>query len=148
LELEGLEGDLKNIIALKDEELERLRQATTAASVGISKEELEAMPKALLEQIAQSILNGLKLGTQSPQYKAARKALSQFVGAMCKSDSSACVGTQLTHKELRLRLEVPTSTLSQWKIKDGFPEWSRERDPEGIAWQWDEGLKRFVPTSN
>lgn len=134
LELEALEGDLKNIIALKDEEIERL------AATGLTKEELEA--------IAHRILNGLKLGTQSPQHKSARKALSQFVGAMCKSDSTASVGTQLTHKELRLRLGVPTSTLSQWKIKDGFPEWSRERDPEGIAWQWDEGLKRFILTSN
>lgn len=137
MELEGLEGDLKNIIALKDEELERLRQATTAASVGISKEELEA--------IAHRILASLKLGTQSPQHKSARKALSQFVGAMCKSHSTASVGTQLTHKELRLRLGVPTSTLSQWKVKDGFPQWSFERDPEGISWRWDEGIKKFLP---
>lgn len=145
LELEALEADLKNVVALKDEEIEQLRHVT-------QKEEpdYQAIGEASeLRSIAQSILSSLKLGSQSPQYKSVKRALSQFVGALTKTEESTpSSSTQLTHKEMMLRLGVPTSTLSQWKIKDGFPEWSRERDPEGIAWQWEEGLKRFIPTNN
>ncbi len=32
-----------------------------------------------LEAVRDSILNSLKLGTQSPQYKSVRKALDQFI---------------------------------------------------------------------
>lgn len=219
MELEALEADLKNVVALKDEEIERLKQSVS----GTTKEELETLEaelkrvtqdrdnllirlgngkiqaseddrhkirqlearvteldntnwelekrysevnelwnrsekkrtelQAQLEEqkpdyqtIANRVLASLKLGTQSPQYKSARKALSQFVAALTTTEESTPSSQQtLTHKEMMLRLGVPTSTLSQWKLKDDFLSLSKQRDPEGISWQWDEGIKRFIP---
>jgi paraquat-inducible protein B len=63
LELEALEADLKNVIALKDEEMEQLR----------STQEPD------YQSVANRVLASLKLGTQSPQYKSAKKAIAHFI---------------------------------------------------------------------
>lgn len=51
----------------------------------------------------------------------------------------------LTQVELAKRLNVHPTTVSKWKTKPGFPEWSRDKDPEAIAWNYDTATKRFAP---
>ncbi len=51
----------------------------------------------------------------------------------------------LTHKKMLSRLNVPPSTLSSAKNRPDFPQWSQERDPEDIAWGWNQKTRRFVP---
>jgi hypothetical protein len=72
LELEALEGDLKNVIALKDEEIEQLRSIQNKPPEA-SRQEPD------YQNIANRVLASLKLGTQSPQYKVARKVLTHFI---------------------------------------------------------------------
>jgi signal transduction histidine kinase len=72
LELEALEADLKNVVALKDEEIEQLR-STQNKPPEASRQEPD------YQTIANRVLASLKLGTQSPGYKAARKALLVFI---------------------------------------------------------------------
>ena len=55
------------------------------------------------------------------------------------------LNSSLTHTEMVERLQVKPSTLSDAKKRPNFSEWSKERDPEGVAWQWREKSKRFVP---
>jgi hypothetical protein len=54
----------------------------------------------------------------------------------------------LAHTEMVKRLKTKSSTLGDAKKRPNFAEWSRERDPEGIAWQWVAESKHFVPLKN
>jgi hypothetical protein len=50
-----------------------------------------------------------------------------------------------TQTELSRRFKVHASTIGKWKIKPEFTEWSREKDPEAIAWEYSTENKRFYP---
>lgn len=76
LELEALEADLKNVVALKDEEIEQLRSTQ-------NKPPEEQKPD--YQSVADRVLSALKLGTQSPQYKIAKKALIAFIKQLSAS---------------------------------------------------------------
>jgi ParB family chromosome partitioning protein len=56
--------------------------------------------------------------------------------------------SSLTHTEMVERLGVKSSTLSDAKKKFNFAEWSKSKDPEGVAWQWVAESRRFVPLKN
>lgn len=47
--------------------------------------------------------------------------------------------------ELARRFNVHPNTLSKWKAKPEFIEWSRQKDPEAIAWEYSVENKRFYP---
>lgn len=51
----------------------------------------------------------------------------------------------LTHAEMARRLVKPHSTLSDAKKRPNFPQWSKEYDPDQIAWTWNARAKVFVP---
>ncbi|HLO49524.1 MAG TPA: hypothetical protein VK211_14000 [Kamptonema sp.] len=53
----------------------------------------------------------------------------------------------VTQVELAKRLNVHPNTLSKWKLKAEFCEWSSQKDPEAIAWQYCTENKRFFPKS-
>ncbi|MDF0554549.1 hypothetical protein [Kamptonema sp. UHCC 0994] len=53
----------------------------------------------------------------------------------------------LTQVELANRLNVHPTTVSKWKVKTEFSEWSYQKDPEAIAWQYCRENKRFFPKS-
>ncbi|MGL5061665.1 MAG: hypothetical protein ACRC62_16975 [Microcoleus sp.] len=50
-----------------------------------------------------------------------------------------------TQTELSRRFKVHANTISKWKVKPDFPEWSRQKDPEAIAWEYSTENKRFYP---
>lgn len=54
----------------------------------------------------------------------------------------------LTQAELAQRLDVSSATLNAQKQLLEFPEWSRDRDPDGIAWSYLVIDDRFVPLSD
>ena len=56
--------------------------------------------------------------------------------------------SSLTHTEMVERLGVKSSTLSDAKKKFNFAEWSKTKDPEGVAWQWVAESRYFVPLKN
>ena len=58
-------------------------------------------------------------------------------------DSAAPEGT-LSASKLAQRLGVSRSTISRRKTRPDFPEWSQATDPDGIKWQYQEGV--FIPT--
>ena len=49
----------------------------------------------------------------------------------------------LTQVELAKRLNVHPTTVSKWKLKAEFSEWSCQKDPEGIRWEYSVENKRF-----
>jgi len=54
----------------------------------------------------------------------------------------------LTDAEMASRLRVKTSTLGKAKKRTDFSEWSKNKDPEAIAWQWVPESKCFLPLEN
>lgn len=55
------------------------------------------------------------------------------------------VVASLLQSELAKRLAVNSSTVYKHRSNSDFSEWSRSRDPEGIAWQYSSEDKRFFP---
>ena len=51
----------------------------------------------------------------------------------------------MTGADLALRLGVATSTVSRMQSKPNFPDWSKQRDPDGIAWVKSLDTKLFYP---
>ncbi|UKP00291.1 hypothetical protein [Nostoc sp. UHCC 0870] len=51
----------------------------------------------------------------------------------------------LIQSELAKRLNVYSSTVYKRRNDPEFPEWSRNRDPDGIAWTFSEKTKEFFP---
>ncbi|WP_017304232.1 hypothetical protein [Spirulina subsalsa] len=51
----------------------------------------------------------------------------------------------LIQAELAKRLDVHSGTLTKRKGDPTFAEWSRNKDPEGIAWQYSAKQKLFLP---
>jgi hypothetical protein len=51
----------------------------------------------------------------------------------------------LIQSELAKRLNVYSSTVYKRRNDPDFPEWTRSRDPDGIAWSFSERTKEFFP---
>jgi hypothetical protein len=51
----------------------------------------------------------------------------------------------LIQSELAKRLNVYSSTVFKRRSDPDFPEWSRNRDPDGIAWEYSKKTKEFFP---
>lgn len=51
----------------------------------------------------------------------------------------------LIQSELAKRLNVYSSTVYKRRNDPDFPEWTRTRDPDGIAWSFSEKTKEFFP---
>lgn len=50
----------------------------------------------------------------------------------------------MKQNQLEQRLDVKAGTLSRRRSKPDFKEWSREHDPDQIAWQWDAVARRYL----
>ncbi|TAG98592.1 MAG: hypothetical protein EAZ09_04310 [Oscillatoriales cyanobacterium] len=50
-----------------------------------------------------------------------------------------------TQTELSRRFKVHATTIGKWKVKPEFGDWSREKDPDAIAWEYSTENKRFYP---
>jgi hypothetical protein len=53
--------------------------------------------------------------------------------------------TSLIQLELARRLDVHSSTVGKRKSDPDFSEWSKSKDPEGIAWKYSRKSKMFNP---
>ena len=59
-------------------------------------------------------------------------------------DASLDVSQSLIQAELAKRLDLNTSTVGRRKSDPDFEEWSQSKDPEGIAWRYEDETKLFV----
>ena len=58
------------------------------------------------------------------------------------------VAHQLNQRDLAKRLQLTSQTLSRYKSKPEFIEWSKAKDPEGIAWIYHPDSKSFHPVKS
>lgn len=62
-----------------------------------------------------------------------------------KTLSEQLVFGSLIQSELAKRLSVYSSTVFKRRDDPDFPEWSRNRDPDGVAWRYDRKTREFFP---
>jgi Cu2+-exporting ATPase len=62
-------------------------------------------------------------------------------------DSQGVPSEPLTGIALAHRLNVSDTTISRRKSKPDFPEWTRGKDPNAIAWMYSKQSKLFMPRS-
>ena len=77
--------------------------------------------------------------TTEPEVEAEENSLNDI-----DEDSSIDVRQSLIQAELAKRLDLNTSTVGRRKSDPDFEEWSQSKDPEGIAWRYDEESKLFI----
>ena len=58
--------------------------------------------------------------------------------------TSIDAGQSLIQAELAKRLDLNSSTVGRRKSDPDFEEWSQSKDPEGIAWKYENDTKLFV----
>ncbi|MGF1493207.1 MAG: hypothetical protein ACFBSC_12295 [Microcoleaceae cyanobacterium] len=51
----------------------------------------------------------------------------------------------LNQSELAKRLQVHPKTLSRWKTRPQFQQWSAEKDPDNIEWNYSPETRNFLP---
>ncbi|MBV9389318.1 MAG: hypothetical protein JOZ78_23090 [Chroococcidiopsidaceae cyanobacterium CP_BM_ER_R8_30] len=68
--------------------------------------------------------------------------------SLIQTESKQTPSDSLIQAELAKRLDVHSSTVYKRRADPDFPEWSRSRDPEGIAWKYSPATKDFVPLLN
>lgn len=92
----------------------------------------------------QSLLSSSSEVISSPEQKTNEVLLFPLYPAS-SSQEIAALPTELNQSELAQRLNVHPSTIRNWKHKSEFKQWSREKDPDAIAWQYSPDNKRFYP---
>jgi hypothetical protein len=109
----------------------------------------ESQQKTLVEELPVAIENLEHKPPEDVQTLAEQTTLS-------KADQSKVAPTHtqehlapdsLLQSELAKRLAVNSSTVYKHRSNPDFSEWSRSRDPEGIAWQYSSEDKRFFPVA-
>jgi hypothetical protein len=65
-----------------------------------------------------------------------------------KSPKKLMAFGSLIQIELANRLGVHSSTVYKRRYDSDFPQWSKSRDPQGIAWEYSEDTKEFYPVEN
>ena len=71
--------------------------------------------------------------------------LESFQSGFSPADHEQSVPQALIQSELAKRLDVHSSTVYKRRDDLDFAEWSRSRDPEGIAWAYSADTKHFSP---
>lgn len=72
-----------------------------------------------------------------------KSAVSFKMGDSVKKSTASVVPVSLTQSELAYRLGVHATTVSKWKMRGDFSEWSGSKDPAGVIWKYDVKSKRF-----
>ncbi len=106
----------------------------------LNKELLEPIPVKVEEESVVELVNVEELPEETLEHveqtehvKPLEKQL--FLGSLIQS-------------ELAKRLGVYSSTVFKRRDDPAFPEWSRNKDPDGIAWTFSADTKEFFPVED
>jgi Cu2+-exporting ATPase len=74
-----------------------------------------------------------------------QKEISSFHTVIPFPEQTTQILEEIQHRDLAKRLGITSQSLSRQRSKPEFSEWSRTRDPEGIAWIYLATSKLFIP---
>ncbi len=104
-------------------------------------EELEKSVRQSADNVAT-----LQNSDLQPQEPIASESTSESSDLQSITEDSDLINHQsLIQAELAKRLALNSSTVGRRKSDPDFPEWSKSKDPESIAWKYVPETKVFVP---
>ncbi|MBN3924854.1 hypothetical protein [Nostoc sp. NMS4] len=104
-------------------------------------EPVKGLPAQPVTKTARSLL-----APPTPQEEPETESLPQLTHEEAKrSLEKQLIFGSLIQSELAKRLNVYSSTVYKRRNDPEFPEWSRNKDPDGIAWSYSERTKEFFP---
>ncbi|WP_017720619.1 hypothetical protein [Kamptonema formosum] len=108
--------------------------------------QLESMPAAI-EVAARESGSGAELPGMAVRPQAALPAenAQKETQPLEPVANPFCLPSPLNQAELARRFNVHANTVSKRKTQAEFPEWSRSKDPAGIAWEYSPATKTFSP---
>ena len=103
----------------------------------LNKEFLEPIPVKVKEEPSVELVNAEELPEETLEQAEHAKPLEKqlFLGSLIQS-------------ELAKRLGVYSSTVFKRRDDPAFPEWSRNKDPDGVAWTFSADTKEFFPVED
>lgn len=104
----------------------------TASAVESFFEEPESLDTLELDEEEESLEEESAIATAAPE-------------ETTHTETSESTTVSLIQAELARRLMVHSSTVGKRKLDSDFSEWSRQRDPEKISWQYSPRSKLFYP---
>lgn len=127
---------LGSILDSSEPEVDFLKQPVAT----INKEFLEPAPVKLEEK--EAIVQEVHLEEDLPEKTSEN---TEHVEHVNKPLEKQLFLGSLIQSELAKRLGVYSSTVFKRRDDPGFPEWSRNKDPDGIAWTFSADTKEFFP---
>ncbi|MCX7596078.1 MAG: hypothetical protein N2235_20440 [Fischerella sp.] len=121
--------------------------ASTLASIFDSSEPVEELPP---QQAAKTIEPLLAPPPSKPEQEEPKEPETETPPQTDREEVKKPLEKQLIfgsliQSELAKRLNVYSSTVYKRRDDPDFPEWSRSRDPDGIAWTYSPKTKEFFP---
>ncbi|NWF62551.1 MAG: hypothetical protein HXY43_25775 [Fischerella sp.] len=121
--------------------------ASTLASIFDSSEPVEELPP---QHAAKTIEPLLAPPPPKPQQEEPKEPETETLPQTHQEEVKKPLEKQLIfgsliQSELAKRLNVYSSTVYKRRDDPDFPEWSRSRDPDGIAWTYSPKTKEFFP---
>lgn len=125
----------------QNQETENVKQIASSAIEDMTKDELSSAVQVLVPEAETSVEDSSISPASlivSPPSEAPLEQAEPPTGA-------SSVPQSLIQSELAKRLNVYSSTVYKRRNDPDFSEWSRSRDPEGIAWKFSPKTKEFRP---
>ncbi|YAI82000.1 MAG: hypothetical protein ACQJCO_09545 [cyanobacterium endosymbiont of Rhopalodia sterrenbergii] len=122
----------------------------TSKTPKIKQDELSDKAVRFFSQLAELEKERQKLGKPDPdtspnlKLKTIAQTLSEN---SLTQEKSTKISSELSliQVDLAKRLDTTPSTIGRRKSDPSFPEWSQNKDPEGVAWKYLQKLRLFVP---
>ena len=113
--------------------------------IDLSKEPVATLNKELLEPIPVKVEREETIAESSDSEKELPEETIKHVEHVDKPLEKQLFLGSLIQSELAKRLGVYSSTVFKRRDDPEFPEWSRNKDPDGIAWTYSSDTKEFFP---
>ncbi len=82
---------------------------------------------------------------KSPQFRAMTQSTTYPDNDRC---TTVAVAEPMTQAQLARRLQVSAGVISRKKLSSDLAEWSKSRDPDGVAWAYQSETRRFLPLNS
>ncbi|MCU0517521.1 MAG: hypothetical protein MUC60_11805 [Oscillatoria sp. Prado101] len=121
-------------------------ETTSSGELREPPKQLESKPAAIEVPVRESTrATDLPVSAVRPQAALPGDNAEKETAAKVPVADPFCLPSPLNQTELARRFNVHPNTVSKRKNLPEFPEWSRSKDPAGIAWEYNPGTKTFSP---
>ena len=116
--------------------------------IDFSKEAVPTLNKELLEPIPVKVEPEVAIAQSADLEEELAEEILEQVEHVNKPLEKQLFFGSLIQSELAKRLGVYSSTVFKRRDDPEFPEWSRNKDPDGIAWTYSRDTKEFFPVED